>query len=688
MRADAAPGVMIHKASQWAPAAARVRARVGTIARSRITAAAARMLAGVLVFVASFVYRFSTMGGAFGGFENDQFLVVSRARQILVGDLPARDFADPGAPLTYMLSAAAQAALGSTLLSEAVLTIAMLSAGAAVTFALATRISASVTVGLIAAMFQVLLEPRFYNYPKILVYAVALLLWWRYARKPDLYACAYLAAWTAIAFLFRHDHAVYLTLVTMALVAVRRGVVEPAHAIREGLAYLCATAILVGPYLAFLQRHVGLRNYLDSGIVFSQQDAARTQLRSPGFVFARPSPVEPRAERRARINVRWRAGMLPAERADKERAFGLAGAQVVGPEVWNYAIRDGSTENLQRLVTDPEVLDTHGVDRHAYRLIRHAPEPPPPSPSLPWWVGENALAWLYYFVLAVPGAAIFLLILARDRVLVAAPAERALPGVGCVLALAVLLDAAFLRGSLSSRIADVGVPIAVSMSWLLSMLVVRRVVGRTRLVKAAVAGLAAGLLATTFVAVLVFGRVGHQIEVMGLGYGLRAFGQRTAAVYAFLNESPSYQSRTLAGSTPSMKLAEYIRHCTRADDRVFVMSYLPEVFFFAERGFAGGHLTVQPGFFKSAREQRLTISRLARQSVPLVITESKRSYDEDYAPDFPLLDRYVADRYREAGVADLGDALTVRVLVKRDSVVTATYEPLSLPCPSPAGSSP
>ena len=48
------------------------------------------------VFAAAFFYRFNTMGGALGGFTNDQFGSLSRARQIQSGAVPFRDFNDSG----------------------------------------------------------------------------------------------------------------------------------------------------------------------------------------------------------------------------------------------------------------------------------------------------------------------------------------------------------------------------------------------------------------------------------------------------------------------------------------------------------------------------------------------------------------------------------------------------------------
>lgn len=44
--------------------------------------------------------------------QNDHFMHLAWSRQLLAGDVPVRDFLDPGMPLSYLASAAAQRLLG------------------------------------------------------------------------------------------------------------------------------------------------------------------------------------------------------------------------------------------------------------------------------------------------------------------------------------------------------------------------------------------------------------------------------------------------------------------------------------------------------------------------------------------------------------------------------------------------
>jgi hypothetical protein len=47
----------------------------------------------ILLFAWTFTYRFNTLGGRFGGFEDDHFVSFAYAKQVEAGAQPLRDFA-------------------------------------------------------------------------------------------------------------------------------------------------------------------------------------------------------------------------------------------------------------------------------------------------------------------------------------------------------------------------------------------------------------------------------------------------------------------------------------------------------------------------------------------------------------------------------------------------------------------
>ena len=162
------------------------------------------------VFLTAFLYRFDSLGGSLGGFSNDEFGYLARARQIQAGDVPFRDFNDPGWFLTDYASAGAQWLGGYNLRSQALLTIGMLSIAAVLTFLLAWRAAGSLLAALVAVAIQIALDPRHYNYPKLVLYAAAITAAWAYVDRPTHVRLAALGAIVGIGFLFRHDHLVYL----------------------------------------------------------------------------------------------------------------------------------------------------------------------------------------------------------------------------------------------------------------------------------------------------------------------------------------------------------------------------------------------------------------------------------------------------------------------------------------------
>src|SRR5437870_4023594 len=155
-----------------------------------------------------------------GAIENDHFVTLARALQVLDGDWPVRDFEDPGFPLSYLVSTAVAAVFGPSLFVNVLLCILLLAVTSALTYLLAVRATGSITAGAVAAAFTVAIYPRLYNATKVIVPVVAIWLAWRYVDAPRRRTLVALAAWTAIAFLLRHDYLLYVALGNAVLLAL------------------------------------------------------------------------------------------------------------------------------------------------------------------------------------------------------------------------------------------------------------------------------------------------------------------------------------------------------------------------------------------------------------------------------------------------------------------------------------
>ena len=233
----------------------------------------------VAVALIAFGFRFINVRDL----SNDHYMHLAWAQQVLFGEVPGRDFVDPGMPLMYALSALVQW-LSPGPFSEAALSCALLAVAAGVTFVVTADLTGSIVVGLAAALFEVALYPRLYSYPKILVPAVALLLIQQYVRRPGRRGLVLLAIWTGVAVLLRHDLGVYAAAgVATALLWTHRGAWKNAgRAIAE---YAVAVIVAMIPYVIFAQWAGGVTEHFHEALEFAKGEAHQRFFALPAFAF-------------------------------------------------------------------------------------------------------------------------------------------------------------------------------------------------------------------------------------------------------------------------------------------------------------------------------------------------------------------------------------------------------------------
>jgi hypothetical protein len=251
------------------------------------------------IFIASWLFRFNDPGGSFAGLTDDHFFYVVRGWQILFGDIPVRDFVDHGAPLYYYVAAAVQVLFGRGTSSELAFSTTVLSASAVITFLLATRASGSIIAGLAACLLQVWLGPRFYNYPKVLIYALAIPLLWRFADRPSTPLRVWLAVLTVIAFLFRHDHGAFVGLATTVQM-LSIGELRFAERVRHLVIYGLLVLALVAPYVVFIQVNGGVVSYFRQASAWAERDRAREPVVWPSL-FDNPDGQSDEAKAGSRV---------------------------------------------------------------------------------------------------------------------------------------------------------------------------------------------------------------------------------------------------------------------------------------------------------------------------------------------------------------------------------------------------
>jgi hypothetical protein len=468
---------------------------------------------------------------------------------------------------------------------------------------------------------------------------------------------------------------------------------------RVGLYGAIAAATLL-PFFAFLQLNGGVVEYFRSAAEYVRAEANRQGvLPWPDFVIDLGAPlVAVEAPPAAWVKIRWDEPVTPERRADLERTYGLADPVPDDGDddglTWSYVLIDVSPANVEALVEDDAVDGTVGIDRKPYRPTALRDEPLYVS----WWrevplLGlrvlpgvlrpANAVPWLYYLVVGVPMLALLVLVVRRLRGV--GPPSEAPKILGA--ALMCLVVSASLRDPLSDRLADVAAPPAILAAWLLGLVLTRPpsaprpTRGRTlpRIVETAprlaTVGIAVSLVGLTALSVVSLPGVQEQIEDATMLFDADALARHSQQFLAELRASPPIEApRGLSGELPA--LARYVRECTQPTDRLLITWFAPEMYFYADRPFAGRQLFWFSDYQSSPEDQARIVENLRAHPVPIVIRRLDRDNDTDV---FEQVRDYLDQHYglpREARLADE----SYQILVDRRRTPTGHYEPLSLPC--------
>jgi hypothetical protein len=318
-----------------------------------------------------------------------------------------------------------------------------------------------------------------------------------------------------------------------------------------------------------------------------------------------------------------------------------------------------------------ENLDTIAQESNRTQLVV-APPWSALSSALGSATAENLVVLTYYAFWAVftIGAGVLAWRAFGDPASRLTPAERG-SAVG-FLAMALLGNEFLLRDSLLARFGDAIVPIAVLAAWTVGA---ARGIGRPALRTLAMV-VPVTLLLVMLSATWVFADVGDTLEDTGLTRSWSEVTGQFDSVRDNLRRQPPADWSTFT-ARGTLIAARYLAQCTDPDDYVLVAAEAPEIPFYARRRFAAGQGAVTLSFYTSEASQRRALSHLASQSVPIILVNANRM-DEDFVRPYPLLARYVADHYREAGTIDAG--MKFRVYVEADRQPRRMDPHLGLPC--------
>ena len=553
-------------------------------------------------------------------FTDDHFDRISRARQIArYGELPFRDFFDPGYFLTEFASAAVQRLAGDNLLGEMLFTSAFIAAGAVVVMLLVRGVAPSAASAAVITVLVVAASPRPYDFDKFFFYPFGILLCWRYIDRRTVRRLLWLAGAVVVAGMFRYDNGMFLAIAALVTIVAVHAPEGPAMIRRLGV-FAAACIVLALPYLVFLQMTAGIVDAAGQMIDYARREGARTRIAEvPTDVFSdlRIEPMQ--APPPDRIQVRW----MPAadtQRQQLETRYQLHDGVPRGDpadRVWLYAIRDPSRENLRALIDDPRVADTHLVDRATAQLTSQESFTRRLRRNVPllgrWdvsWSASGAAGLLYYFFVGVP---IVAAAMAFARRLEIAERARVLSAAAVALPVAVLI----LRDPIVARLGGAAGPVAVAGAWLWSRV-------------------HASWAARSAAAVVIVS------AVVAAGVGVEPSRLQRAMEQA----STSPPSTSLVLDHEEARLVDYLRRCTRADDRVFAAWFAPQLYFFSGRAFAGGMVVTFGGHWSDPARQNRIVAKLKSESVPVAIFQDDGA---EFRATYPIVDDYLRATYSTAG---------------------------------------
>jgi hypothetical protein len=626
------------------------------------------------VFAATFLFRWITID-----FGNDYFMHMAWAAEMVRGSAPVRDFVEPGFPAQTLLAYVGLELWGHQLVWEAVIACAFIAAGVTFTFLICRRIGMSLWLALAASVFAAAMYPRMYAYPKAFVYPAALYALVVYVQAPSRRAVLALAGITAAAFLFRHDHGVWIGLVVglgLALYHVR----EPKAILRTLSLYGVVSAALVAPWLVWVAVSGHSDQYFEFLLDQSGSLATRDRIPERRFVIDGGQPLVAMAPREEpTIGIRWAPDTTDATRQRAETRYEL---QPTGATD-EYRLANPSRDNVQALLIDPAVEDTRGIDRSTLRVPPGAFKwlyvqaqrymPVLRLRVLPGIVNaNNAESWLAWVSFGVPWLVVVVALIRRFT-------HRRIPGTER-LTMYFIVPAAVMgivgyqmlvRGSTDSRLGDVAPATAILIAWMAGLSFNLR--GPVGWIVTPATG---ALLCVTIAGALSYGRVLTRIDDAGVD-GPRNLVRRS------VSEIETYASRPLDVFAPDgadglARIARWINECTAETDRVAVIGFEPQVFFLSERGFAGGVAFYDLGWSTSERDQRLAIERWSKQQVPIVV--AVRAEWKSFSKDHRLLREWLDQQYQRISVSDFGGNKELAVLANTSYVPAGTHADTGLPC--------
>ena len=159
--------------------------------------------------------------------------------------------------------------------------------------------------------------------------------------------------------------------------------------------------------------------------------------------------------------------------------------------------------------------------------------------------------------------------------------------------------------------------------------------------------------------------------------GRRALAQPFDLTWRQLVTSPPFDAWPARGSA-QYRIVGYVRGCTASNEPLFVLWGGPELYYYADRPFAGRIGAYMEGYYTSEINQRTNVAALERDRPLVAIMEAGREL-RDLATH-PSALAYLSAHYHEIGTLPANDGTMLRVFGRNDRPPTGTHAELGWPC--------
>jgi len=166
------------------------------------------------------------------------------------------------------------------------------------------------------------------------------------------------------------------------------------------------------------------------------------------------------------------------------------------------------------------------------------------------------------------------------------------------------------------------------------------------------------------------GSFGPNLREAGIAHGWSGIVARNAEI-----RNRYLPPRERIGDNPS-GMIEYVMACTSPKSRLLAMTFVSQLFFYTNRGFAGGYDALQSRFYSSDRQATQILERLSHEDVPLVILDNESAGST--MQTYPRVAAYVTERYHEIGRFDVGQGKVYILLAENGRLPVRSFG--DLPC--------